>query len=53
MIGSRLVLVRCTDFLKARYLGFLWAASHLLVHQFILKMVERGDKIAIAFHDHS
>lgn len=53
MLGSRLVLVRHTIPLKTRYPGLLRAASHLLVHQFIIKMVENGDEIAITFHDHS
>lgn len=53
MLGSRLVFIRHTILLKAGYPGLLREASHLLVRQFIMKMVENGDKIAITFHDHS
>lgn len=53
MLGSGLTLAWYTSLLKDIFLGFLLTVSHLLVHQFIIKMAEECGKAALTSHDHS
>ena len=53
MLGSALTLVWYTSLLKDLLPGFLPAASHPLVHQFIIKMAENCGQAVLTSCDHS